>query len=74
MFVFLDADIDLAKLKAVLEGRVEKQAQAITQVDGKLANKNFVERADPEIVAAERTRRAELVLELEMLRRNLEGF
>ena len=43
-------------------------------MDKKLANKNFVERADPEVVEAERQRMDELRLEKELLERNLAGF
>ena len=43
-------------------------------VEKKLANENFVKRADPEVVEAERERQGELTLELELLNRNLAGF
>jgi valyl-tRNA synthetase len=74
VFVQLDADVDLDKLKPVLRGRLDKLAKTIEQVDAKLANANFVSRADPEVVDAERARRAELVLERELLERNLAGL
>jgi valyl-tRNA synthetase len=74
VFVQLGADVDLEKLKAVFRQRLDKLGAAIAQVDGKLANKNFVERADPEVVQGERARRDELTLERELLERNLTGL
>jgi valyl-tRNA synthetase len=74
VFVQLGADVDLEKLRPVLRGRLDKLGQSIAQVDGKLANASFVARADPEAVAAERARRGELVLERELLERNLAGL
>ena len=40
----------------------------------KLSNDKFVQRADPEIVEAERARLGELGTELELLERNLAGL
>jgi valyl-tRNA synthetase len=74
VFVFLDEETDLDKLKGVLKQRSTKLEQVLAQLDGKLANASFVERADPEIVAGERTRRGELEREREMLARNLAGL
>ncbi|TDJ73283.1 MAG: valine--tRNA ligase [Planctomycetota bacterium] len=73
-FVPLGDDVDMAKLKDVLENRASKVRSAIEGVGRKLANKAFVERADPDVVASERRREGELGLELELLERNLAGF
>jgi valyl-tRNA synthetase len=73
-FVHLGGEVDLDKLREVLERRLEKQRQALAAVDKKLGNAQFVERADPDVVAAERARREELRLELELLERNLGGL
>ena len=73
-FIPLEGSVDLDKLKAVLEGRAKKVASAIEGVDKKLGNRNFVERADPEVVASERERAQQLRVELELLERNLAGF
>ena len=67
-------DVDLAKLSTTLAGRVEKLKKGIGAVEGKLANQNFVSRADPEVVAAERSRMEEMTHELELLERNLAGL
>jgi valyl-tRNA synthetase len=74
VFVQLGADVDLVKLKEVFAQRVAKLSAAVAQVDGKLGNANFVQRADPEVVAAERARREELALERELVERNLAGL
>jgi valyl-tRNA synthetase len=73
-FVLLSEDVDLGKLRDVLARRVEKLAGGLGALDKKLASEGFVSRADPEVVAAERARRAELVVERELLERNLAGL
>jgi valyl-tRNA synthetase len=72
--VLLGEGVDLDKLKDVLARRAEKVKGGIGGVDKKLANAAFLEKADPDVVAEERSRRAELTLELELLERNLAGF
>jgi len=57
-----------------LKKRADKVRAGIAGIDAKLANKNFVERADPDVVTEERGRKAELALELELLERNVAGF
>jgi valyl-tRNA synthetase len=70
----LSDDVDLVKLADVLKKRAEKVKSGIGGIDAKLANKNFVERADPEVVEEERARKVELANELELLERNIAGF
>ncbi|MBL8863281.1 MAG: valine--tRNA ligase [Planctomycetes bacterium] len=72
--VLLGEGVDLGKLHDVLKRRLEKVRSGIAGVDAKLANAAFIERADPEVVAEERTRRLELALEATLLERNLAGF
>jgi len=74
VFVPLGAEVDLEKLKGTLVARVQKLEKGVAGTEAKLANKGFVERADPAVVEAERERRDELALELEMLQRNLAGI
>ncbi len=71
VFVTLGENVDLGKLKDVLARRAEKVRQGLAAIDAKLNNAAFVERADPDVVDGERTRRAELVTELNLLERNL---
>jgi valyl-tRNA synthetase len=72
--VRLGEGVDLGKLKDVLQRRAEKVRAGMAGIDVKLANPAFLERADPEVVAEERARREELVLEQSLLERNLAGF
>ena len=74
VFVPLGDEVDTAKLKEVLENRSNKVGGQIQGATKKLENKNFVERADPAVVEAERERLDELKIELELLERNLAGF
>jgi len=71
VFVTLAENVDLGKLKDVLARRADKVRQGIAGIDAKLGNAAFVERADPEVVEGEKVRRAELVVELQLLERNL---
>jgi len=73
-FVPLPDEVDLEKLRAALVKRAEKTKAGIESIDKKLSNQAFVERADPEVVAEERSRRAELALELELLDKNVSGL
>ncbi|MCP3918232.1 MAG: valine--tRNA ligase [bacterium] len=73
-FVPLGSDVDLDNLKEVLDNRCKKVGAAIEQLEKKLGNEKFVNRADPDVVASERARRGELGVELELLERNLAGF
>jgi valyl-tRNA synthetase len=74
VFVPLSADVDLSKLKDVLDKRLIKGKTALEGVDKKLANESFVSKADPQVVAAERARREEIRLENELIARNLAGM
>ena len=74
VFVPLEGEVDLAKLKSVLANRKRKLESSIEGADKKLGNDKFVSRAAPEVVAAERQRRGELAVELELLERNLAGL
>ncbi len=74
VFVALGEGVDTERLRGVLERRTEKIRAGIEGIDKKLANQAFVANADPEIVEGERTRRAELELELSMLAQNLAGL
>ena len=74
VFVPLGEETDLGKLKEVLDNRANKVRSARTATEAKLANENFVSRADPAVVEGERERLEELGVELELLTRNLEGL
>ena len=70
----LGEDVDKGKLVEALDQRVAKTQKLKDGTAKKLSNQKFVERADPEIVAAERERLEELAVELELLERNLAGL
>jgi len=72
VFVPLDEDVDVGALREVIAKRLEKMGKSLEGIDQKLDNPRFVENADPELVATERARREELVVEMAMLKENLE--
>ena len=74
VFVNLGDDVDLDGLKQVFAKKLEKQQKNADVMDKKLGNPRFVENADPELVATDRARRAELETEMAMLRENLEAL
>ncbi|HIG11208.1 MAG: valine--tRNA ligase [bacterium] len=74
VFVPLDEGADLGALREVMVKRQQKQAGQLSGIQKKLGNPRFVDNADPELVAADRARQAELELELAMLEENLTGF
>jgi valyl-tRNA synthetase len=63
--------VDVAGAKVRIEKDVEKTAAALEAVDRKLGNADFAARAKPEVVEAERARRAELAALLDRLRESL---
>ncbi len=74
VIVQLTSDVDLSKLKDVLEKRLAKGKSGIEALERKLSNAAFVERADPGIVAGERARLQEIRVENELIARNLAGM
>jgi valyl-tRNA synthetase len=70
----LDGHVDVAAGIDQLRKKIEKVEAGVRAIDVKLSNAAFVDRADPEVVAGERARKAELEGELALLRRNLEGL
>ena len=55
-------------------GWAKKLRGAIGGAEKKLSNEKFLANADPDVVEAEKSRHAELGLELENIERNLSGF
>ncbi|MDA5639118.1 MULTISPECIES: valine--tRNA ligase [Agrobacterium] len=60
--------VDLAAEQARLEKAIGKVDAEMERIDKKLSNEKFVANADPEVVAAERERKAELEVQLASLR------
>ena len=63
----LGALIDLKAEAARLDKAHAKALDEIARIDKKLGNPNFVEKADPEVVEAERAKRAEFAAEADKL-------
>jgi valyl-tRNA synthetase len=74
VLVPLSEEVDFERLKEVLGGRHKKAEGALAGLRKKLTNEGFLRGADPEVVAAETARQAELELECDLLARNLAGF
>jgi valyl-tRNA synthetase len=74
VFVPLEGLIDFEKERARLTQRIEKAEKGLQSVSAKLANRNFVERAKPEVIEQERTRQQELQGELEKLKSALRAL
>ncbi|MQB09494.1 valine--tRNA ligase [Agrobacterium sp. ICMP 6402] len=60
--------VDLAAEKARLEKAIGKVDAEMERIDKKLSNEKFVANADPEVVATERERKAELEVQLTSLK------
>ncbi len=60
--------VDLNAEKARLEKAIAKVDAEMERIDKKLSNEKFVANADPEVVAAERERKAELEIQLASLK------
>ncbi len=64
--------IDIAAEKSRLEKAIGKADAELERIDKKLSNDKFVANADPEVVAADRERKAELEVQIKSLRVALE--
>ncbi len=70
----LEGLIDLDAERARLSKDIGKVEIEIKKVDGKLANKNFTDRAPAHVVEQEHTRRAAFMLELDKLKAALDNL
>lgn len=64
--------IDIAAEKSRLEKAIGKADAELERIDKKLSNEKFVANADPEVVAADRERKAELEVQIKSLKVALE--
>ncbi len=71
LYVDLEGKIDRAAERQRLQRELEKAEKSLAVSDAKLANSNFVGRAKPEVVEAERARAAELGEQVGRLRQLL---
>ncbi|MBB3947707.1 valyl-tRNA synthetase [Rhizobium skierniewicense] len=60
--------IDVAAEKARLEKAIGKAESEMERIDKKLSNEKFVSNADPDVVAADRDRKAELEVQIKSLK------
>ncbi|XUY27960.1 valine--tRNA ligase [Agrobacterium sp. rho-8.1] len=60
--------IDVAAEKARLEKAIGKAESEMERIDKKLSNEKFVSNADPDVVAADRERKAELEVQIKSLK------
>jgi valyl-tRNA synthetase len=60
--------IDVAAEKARLENAIGKAESEMERIDKKLSNEKFVSNADPDVVAADRERKAELEVQIKSLK------
>ncbi|MBU4460448.1 MAG: valine--tRNA ligase [Verrucomicrobia bacterium] len=74
VFLSVEGLIDTAAERAKVLTQISQTDAGIAQVDGKLSNANFVQRAKPEAVEQQRTKRAELVARREKLTALLQAF
>ncbi|MDP6963031.1 MAG: hypothetical protein QGF46_02580 [Planctomycetota bacterium] len=74
--VFLPMPIgsDTSKLRDNLEKKLSKIKGGLGGLEKKLSNKKFIDNADPEIVAGELQRQAELQAELKTVESNLDNL
>lgn len=71
VFVPVGDLIDLSAVKQSEEAKLVDLRQAIERAEKQLANPSFVERADPEVVAATQQRAKELSSQIEMIEQHL---
>lgn len=70
-FIPFEDGADLAKVAASLSKKLEHARKGLASVQGKLGNERFLANADPDLVAAEKERAANLEQEATVLERNL---
>jgi valyl-tRNA synthetase len=66
--------IDVAKEKKRLEGEVARIGKILQGLEGKLANKSFVERAPPDVIESTTAQRDNMKSQLTSLTKNLEAL
>jgi len=71
VFVPVGDLIDLSAVKQSEEAKLTDLRQAVERTEKQLANPSFVERADPEVVAASRQRAKDLSSQIEMIEQHL---
>ena len=71
VYVPLEGLIDFQKEKARLEKEMDRMAQEMKGLTGRLKDKHFLSKAPEEVVEKQRQRKAELAIQMEKLKENL---
>ncbi len=71
VYVPLEGLIDFQKEKARLEKEMDRMAQEMKALTGRLKDKHFLSKAPEEVVEKQRQRKTELALQMEKLKANL---
>src|SRR3989338_6536865 len=74
VFVRTEGVLDVAAEKDRIRKKIEETSRYLTQLEARLGNKDFADRAPAEVVEKEKARRGELESLLVRLRENLELF
>jgi len=74
VFVRTEGVVDVAAEKDRIRKKIEETSRYLTQLEARLGNKDFADRAPAEVVEKEKARRGELESLLVRLRENLELF
>jgi valyl-tRNA synthetase len=73
-YVPLDGVVDVEKELDRMKKEIANLEKLVAGIDVKFANPDFASRAKPEVVEAERSRRAEIASKLERLRKQLDAW
>jgi len=74
VYVPLAGVVDVKREIGRMKQEIADMEQLVAAIDAKFANPDFASRAKPEVVEAERSRRAERVSKLERLRKQLDAW
>jgi valyl-tRNA synthetase len=74
VYVPLDGVVDIEKELERMKKEIANLEKLVAGIDAKFANPDFAARAKPEVVEAERSRRAEFFSKLERLRKQLDAW
>ena len=74
VYVPLEGVVDVEKELERMKKEIANLEKLVAGIDAKFANPDFASRAKPEVVEAERSRRAEFTSKLERLRKQLDAW
>jgi valyl-tRNA synthetase len=74
VYVPLEGVVDVERELERMKKEIANLEKLVAGIDAKFANPDFASRAKPEVVEAERSRRAEFASKLERLRKQLDAW